>query len=99
MIFFLTLHIHLGAVDEILQGVGTGIIIFELSIIGDYLCSWIIGVHNTTDVKCVDAGEVSVDPCASCTGCLETTLIIKPGTEKNSKCAKSVLFKSSFSLY
>lgn len=62
----------MGVVDKILQRVGTRVIIFELGIIGDYPCSWIIGVHQTADVNRLDVGEVSKDPRASGAAGLES---------------------------
>lgn len=79
------LHFHLGVVDEIFQRVSTGIIIFELSIVGDYSRGWIIRAHDTTDINCLNVGEVSKDPRASCTGGLEATLMVESSTEKKKR--------------
>lgn len=85
------LHVHLGVVDEILQRVSTGIIVFELGVVGDDASSRIIGVHQTTDVHHLDVGEVSKDPGAGCTGGLEATFMVKSRTENNSNASTSGL--------
>lgn len=68
-----SLHFHLGVVDEILQRVGAGVVIAELSVICDYSCGRIVGAHHTADVHRLDVGEVSKDPCAGCAGGLKVT--------------------------
>lgn len=87
------LHVHLGVVDEIFQRVSTGVIIFELSVIGDYPSSWIIGAYHTTHIDRLDVGEVSKHPCAGRAGGLKATFIVKiKNTGKKEKKVWTILY-------
>lgn len=63
-----SLHFHLGVVDEILQRVDAGVVVAELSVVGDYSCGGVVGAHHTADVHRLDVGEVSKDPCSGSAG-------------------------------
>lgn len=91
-----SLHFHLGVVDEILQRVDAGVVVAELSVVGDYSCGGVVGAHHTADVHRLDVREVSEDPCSGCAGGLTVISLI---THREPYQRGGASFFSEFNLY
>lgn len=52
------LHVDLGVVDEILQGVSTRVVVLELCVVGDGADGGVVGPDHPADVDGLDVGEV-----------------------------------------
>ena len=68
------LNIDSGGVDQVLQRVGTGVVILEFSIVRDSSCGGVIRSDYTTDVNSLNVGEVWENSRSCRAGCLRTLL-------------------------
>ena len=56
-------HVYLCVVDEVLQGVGTGVVVLELGVVGDGSDGGVEGLDYATHVDILGVGIVGKDPC------------------------------------
>lgn len=66
------LHVQLGVVDEILQGVSTWVEVLELCVVGDGAHGGVMWPDHPADVDWLDVGEVGEYSCPRCAGGLQS---------------------------
>ena len=64
-------HVYLCVVDQVLQGVGTGVVVLELWVVGDGSNGGVEGLDNAAHVDILGVGKVWEDPCPGRVGGLK----------------------------